>query len=241
MFGCRVYALTNQAYHDLVNAHTLLQSHAVPAFLKGLRDRNAAQEVMKFRDPKSIQEAVVTITHIQSASRVFGNRGAPTARHVSFGDRPITEAAPSTDMDLLQGVDRQLQQYAVTRKVTPTSDACYTCGGSGHRSRECATRNKATFTCYSCGGIVNYLCSNRLRCTSSRKRFRGKRSAFLSLQRLRRNPPPRPVRSDSGPDQRTQTGSDVATVDVRGDRGYSVQLPFEGRAPMVISSDSRVI
>ena len=236
-FGDRVYTLTNQAYPFLVNEPTLLQSLAVPAFLKGLRDRNAAQEAMMFRDPKSIQE---TITHIQGASCIFGNRGAPTVRHVSFGDKPITEAAPSTDMDLLQGVDRQLQQYAVTRKVTPTSDACYTCGGSGHRSLECATRNRATFICYHCGGIGHYLfeCSNRPRCTSSRKRSRGKRSAFLSLQRVRRNTPPRPVRSDAGPDQRTHTSSDVATVDVRGDI-YSVQLAFEGRAPMAISSDSR--
>ena len=150
---------------------------------------------MKFRNTKFIQEAVVTKTHIQCASCVFGNRGAPTARHVSFGDRHITEAAPSTDMDLLQGADRQFQQYAVTRKVTPTSDACYTCGGSGHRSRECATRNKATFTCYSCGGIGHYLfeCSNRLRYTSSRKRSRGKRSAFRSLQRVRRHSPPVPL------------------------------------------------
>ena len=87
---------------------------------------------------------------------------------------------------------------------------------------------------------INYLseCSNRLRCTSSRKRSRGKRSAFLSLQRVRRHSPPRPVSSDPGSDQRIQTGSDVATVDVRGDTGYSVQLPFEGRAPMAISSDS---
>ena len=170
-FGDRVYTLTNQAYPFLVNDPTLLQSLAVPAFLKGLRDRNAAQEAMKFRDPKSIQEAVVTITHTQGASRIFGNWRVPTARQASFEDRPITEAAPSTDMDLLQDIDRHLQQYAVTRKVTPTSDACHSCGGSGHRSRECATRNRATATCYSCGGIGQYLfeCSSRLRCTSSRK------------------------------------------------------------------------
>ena len=37
----------------------------------GLRDRNAAQEAMKFRDPKSTQEAVVTVTHTQGASRIF--------------------------------------------------------------------------------------------------------------------------------------------------------------------------
>ena len=54
----------NKAYPDLVNAPTLL---AVPASLKGLRDRKAAQEAMKFRDPKSIQEAVVAVSHIQGA------------------------------------------------------------------------------------------------------------------------------------------------------------------------------
>ena len=73
---------------------------------------------MKFRNPKSIQEALVTVTHIQGASRIFGNRGVPTARQVSFGDRPITEAAASSDMDLLYVIDRQLQQYAV---ISPDS------------------------------------------------------------------------------------------------------------------------
>ena len=38
--------------------------------------------------------------------------------------------------------------------------------------------------------------------------------------------PPRSARSDPRLDQRTQTGSDVATEGVRGDRGYSVQLPL---------------
>ena len=99
-FGNRVYALTNQAYPDLAPA--LLQSLAVPAFLKGLRDRNAAQNATKFRDPKSIQEAVVAITHTQGASRIFGGRRVPTVRQVSFEDRPITEAAPSTGTDLPQ-------------------------------------------------------------------------------------------------------------------------------------------
>ena len=107
-FGDRVYSLTNRAYPDLLNDPTLLQSLAVPAFLKGLRDRNAAQEAMKFRDPKSIQEAMVIMTHIQGASRISGNRGVPTDRQVSFEDKPTTEA-PSTDMDRLQGVVRQLQ------------------------------------------------------------------------------------------------------------------------------------
>ena len=88
-FGDRVYTLTNQAYLFLINDPTLLQSLAVLAFLKGLRDRNAAQVAMKFRKPKSIQEAVVTITHTQGASRIFGNRGVPTARQVSFDDMMI--------------------------------------------------------------------------------------------------------------------------------------------------------
>ena len=135
-FGDRwIYALTNQAYRDSVNAPTLLQSLVVPAFLKALKDRNVEQEAMKFRDHKSIQVAVVTVTHIQGASGILGNQGVPTARQVAFEDKPTTEA-PSTDMDLLQGVVRHLQQFAVTYKVSPTSDACYTCGGSGRRSRD---------------------------------------------------------------------------------------------------------
>ena len=163
-FRDRVYAMTNQAYPDLVNAPTLLQSFAVPAFAKGLRDRNAAQEAMKFRDPKSIQEAVVTVTHIQGASRIFGNRGVPTVRQVSFEDWPITEAAHGP----APGVVRQLQQFAVTSKVTPTSDARYTCGGSDHRSRDCANKRRrlpSPLTCFECNGKGHIAgeCSNRLR------------------------------------------------------------------------------
>ena len=175
-FGNRVYALTNQAYPNLAPA--LLQSLAIPAFLKGLRDRNAAQEAMKFRDPKFIQEAVVTVTHIQGASRIFGNRGVPTARQVSFDGTP-TKEAPSTDMDRLQGVVRQLQQLAVTNKVTPTSDACYTCGGCGHRSRDCANKRKLSpspLTCFECNGKGHIAseCSNRLRRRKETARTRHK-------------------------------------------------------------------
>ena len=77
---------------------------------------------MKIRDFKSIQEAVVTLTHIQGATRILGNQGVPTARQVSFDGRPTTEI-PSTDMALLLGVVRQLQQFAVTGEVTSTSGA----------------------------------------------------------------------------------------------------------------------
>ena len=82
--------------------------------------RNVAQVAMKIRD-KFIQEAVVTVTHTQGASGICGNQWVPTARQVSFDDKPKIEA-PSTDMDLLHGVVRQLQQFAVTGKVTHTSD-----------------------------------------------------------------------------------------------------------------------
>ena len=60
-FGDGVCTLTNQAYRILLNDPSLLQCLAVPALLKGLRDRNAAQGAMKFRNPKSIQEVAVTI------------------------------------------------------------------------------------------------------------------------------------------------------------------------------------
>jgi len=102
-----VYTLIIQVYPDLLNDPILLQSLALSAFLKGLRDRNAAQEAMTFRDPKSIQEAVVTITHIQGAARIFGNRRVRA--NCSFENRPITEATPSIGMDVLQGIDRQLR------------------------------------------------------------------------------------------------------------------------------------
>ena len=206
-FGDRVYALTNQAYPDLAPA--LLQCLAVPAFLKGLRDRNAAQ-AMKFRDPKSIQEAVVTVTHIQGASRIFGNRAVPTARPVSFGDRPMTEAAPSTDMVLPQGVDRHLQKYAVTRQITPTCDACYTCGGSGYGH---GNVQRGTGPQPHAIGVVGV----GITCLSVQ-------AACVAHHHVN-DPAVRGVLSGH-------------SVGVRGDRGYSVQLPFEGRAPMAISSDS---
>ena len=69
--------------------------------------------------------------------------------------------------DRLQGVVRQLQQLAVTNKVTPTSDACYTCGGCVHRSRDCANkrrRSPSPLTCfkYNGKGHIARECSNIL-------------------------------------------------------------------------------
>ena len=92
----------------------------------------------------------------------------PIARQVSFEGRPITEAAPSTDIDLLEGLVRQLQLFAVISKVTPTSDACYTCEGSGHRSMDCANKRRrppSPITCFECNrkGHIASECSNRLR------------------------------------------------------------------------------
>ena len=79
-FGDWVYSLTNHVYPDFVNDPTILQSLALPGFLKEHNDRNAAQEAMKFGDPKSIQEAVVTITHIQGAPRIFALLREPSPR-----------------------------------------------------------------------------------------------------------------------------------------------------------------
>ena len=56
MFGDCVCALTAQAYPDMEDMSA--QSLAVPTFLNGIRDRDAAQEAKKFANPESIQEAM---------------------------------------------------------------------------------------------------------------------------------------------------------------------------------------
>ena len=70
VWGSRV-GTNCQTYPDMEDIS--LQGLAVPTFLKGIRDRNAAQEAMKFANPESIQEAVGQVMHIQGASRAFGN------------------------------------------------------------------------------------------------------------------------------------------------------------------------
>ena len=120
-------------------------------------------------DSKHLLISMKVLTYITTKCSVLGgNRGVPTARQVSLEDRPITEAAPSTDMALLPGVVTQLQQFAFTSKVTPTSDACYTSGGSGHRSLDCANereRSPSPLACFECNGKGHIAreCSNRLR------------------------------------------------------------------------------
>ena len=52
----------------------LYNSLSVPAFLRGIRDRSAAQEAMKFSDPATIRTAVEAVLHIQCATRTFGGR-----------------------------------------------------------------------------------------------------------------------------------------------------------------------
>ena len=60
MFGDRAYALTAQAYLE----DKSLQSLAVATFMKGFKDRYAAQEAMTFASPGSNQEAVRQVMHI---------------------------------------------------------------------------------------------------------------------------------------------------------------------------------
>ena len=134
--------------------------------------------------------------------------------------RPITEAAPSTDIDLLQGVERQLQQYAVTCKVTPTSDACYTCGGSGHRSRECAIRPHSHAIVVMGSGII---CLNvQTACVAHHHgndlAVRGVPSCHYSVYGDTFLRDPLGVTTGQTNVVR-QAASGVATVDVRGDRG----------------------
>ena len=154
-FADRVYALTVAAYPNMHK--DLYNSLSVPAFLRGIRDRSAAQEAMKFSDPATIRTAVEAVLHIQCATRTFGGRNLSN-RHVAFNDECAvrltdTNSEETTLVDkVVQGVVRQLQQPTVSRG---RSDTCFTCGGSGHRSRDCANkrrRSPSPLSCFQCGG-----------------------------------------------------------------------------------------
>ena len=71
-FADRVYALTVEAYPNMHK--DLYNSLSVPAFLRGIRDRNAAQEAMKFSDLTTVRTSVEAVLHIQCATRTFGGR-----------------------------------------------------------------------------------------------------------------------------------------------------------------------
>ena len=168
-FADRVYALTVEAYP---NMHKDLYNYlSVPAFLRGIRDRSAAQEAMKFSDPATIRTAVEAVLHIQCATRTFGGRNLSN-RQVAFSDEcavNLTEKhAEETTLvaQVVQGVVRQLQQSSISLE-RPSNDTCFTCGGKGHRSRDCANkrrRSPSPLSCFECRGKGHLAreCSNTL-------------------------------------------------------------------------------
>ena len=72
----------------------------------------------------------------------------------------------TTNIDrVVDSVVRQLKQVGLSPNDTHRSDACFTCGGAGHHSRDCATkrrRSPSPLTCYECGGLghLSRECSN---------------------------------------------------------------------------------
>ena len=168
-FADRVYALTVEAYPNMHK--DLYNSLSVPAFLRGIRDRNAAQEAMKFSDPTTIRTAVEAVLHIQCVTRTFGGRNLSN-RQVAFSDEcavNLTEKhAEKTTLvaQVVQGVVRQLQQSSISLE-RPSNDTCFTCGGKGHRSRDCANkrrRSPSPLSCFECRGKGHLAreCSNTL-------------------------------------------------------------------------------
>ena len=59
------------------DAPELIQGLAVPAFLRGIKDKTAGQEAMKFGKPKTIVEAIDQVIHIQCTARAFGKPTPP--------------------------------------------------------------------------------------------------------------------------------------------------------------------
>ena len=98
-----------------------------------------------------------------------------SARQVAFEDKPAvisSEALSETTVvdRVIQGVVRQLQQPTISPKLdaTPTSGTCFTCGGRGHRARDCANKKRhspSPLTWYECSGKGHLAreCSNTLR------------------------------------------------------------------------------
>ena len=132
---------------------------SVPAFLRGIRDRNAVEDAVKFSDPTTIRTAVDAVLHIQCATRTFGGRNLSN-RQVAFSDEyavNLTEKhSEKTTLftQVVQGVVRQLQQSTVSLE-RPSSGTCFTCGGKGHRSRDCDNkrrRSPSPLSCFECGG-----------------------------------------------------------------------------------------
>ena len=166
-FGDRLLGLTHRAYSRM--APNWIQGLSVPAFLKGPTDKVSGQEATKFDKPQTITDAVEQVMHIQCTARTFGGHRSITKRHVVFND-DVPEATPQNTADIDRVVDsvvRKLKQVGLSPNDTPRMDTCFTCGGAGHRSRDCATkrrRSPSPPTCYECGGLghLSHECSNTL-------------------------------------------------------------------------------
>lgn len=166
-FGDRIVGLTHRAYPGM--APDWIQGLSVPAFLKGLKDKVSGQEAMKFGKPQTVTDAVEQVMHLQCTARTFGGHRSVTNRHVVFDD-DVQETMPQTTTNIdrvVDGVVRQLKQVGLSPNDTHRSDACFTCGGAGHHSRDCATkrrRSPSPLTCYECGGLghLSRECSNTL-------------------------------------------------------------------------------
>ena len=159
-FGDRLLGLTHRAYSRM--APDWIQGLSVPAFLKGLTDKVSGQESTKFDKPQTITDAVEQVMHIQCTARTFGGHRSITKRPVVFND-DVPEAIPQNAADIDRVVDsvvRQLKQVGLSPNDTPRMDTCFTCGGAGHRSWDCATkrrRSPSPPTCYECGGIWQFV------------------------------------------------------------------------------------
>ena len=165
-FGDRLWGLTRSAYPGM--APDWIQGLSVPAFLKGLNDMVSDQEALKFGKPQTITDAIEQVMHLQCTARTFGGH-RPITRHVVLND-DVPDATPQNTEDIDRMVDsvvRQLKQVGLSPNETPQSDTCFTCGGAGHRSRDCATkrrRSPSPLTCYACAGLghLSRECSNTL-------------------------------------------------------------------------------
>ena len=118
-FADRVYALTVEAYPNMERGN-LLDSLAVPALRKGIRDRSAAQETLKLSNPSTTRAAVETVLHVQCAARTLGVRDrCPVCRSDTRSTRQVS-SVPLGHAEYETGV----QCAARTRGVRDRCPVC---------------------------------------------------------------------------------------------------------------------
>ena len=69
-FGDRVLTLPRRAYQGITPE--LIQGLAIPAFPRGITDKVAGEEAIKFGKPRTVVEAVEQVMHIQCSARAVG-------------------------------------------------------------------------------------------------------------------------------------------------------------------------